>query len=103
MIEYHLTDPWQQNRRYMFSYQEARSAYRAFCDMPDDEFVEKLPEAIHLAVFISFIKEIPTSDCLSDVGVIHELVHLLAIPDESLRESTLKQVRTLFEHDLRLS
>lgn len=34
VIQYHLTDPQQETRRYVFSYRDARDDYRAFCDMP---------------------------------------------------------------------
>ena len=98
MMEYRLND-----RTYGFSYSDIKQSYEAFCRMTDRKFLEKLPEAIHLACFICFIKEIPTQYCLSDVGVVHELVHLLCIPNEEGRASTVKDVRALFAEELRLA
>ena len=89
------------DKKYSFSYEEIREEYERFCDMDDDQFMEELPAALHLACFICYLKEIPTYLCLSDTGIIHELVHLLHIADEPLID--LKAIRELFEKRLKIA
>jgi hypothetical protein len=69
--------------------------------MSDEEFMMNIPSALHLACVICFLKEIPGYVCLSDVGIIHELTHLLHIPDSPT--SDLKGIRELFRVQLMLS
>lgn len=68
--------------------------------MSDSEFLENLPDALHLACFICFLKEIPTYVCLTDKGIIHELVHLLK---ENGTTTSLKEIRELFKITLALA
>lgn len=78
MIEYRVASPIQdQGRHYAFSYQDARKSYQHFCSLSDEDFLADLPAALHLACFICFIKEVPTWECLSDQGIVHELAHLI--------------------------
>jgi hypothetical protein len=90
-----------QGHKYSFSYQDVREHYHRVCDMTDAEFVVKLPEIIHLACAIAYFKEIPTYVCLSDKGIIHELAHLLHIPDEP--NIVLSEIRELFKDQMKLS
>jgi hypothetical protein len=64
-----------------FSYQQCKQQADRINAMTDDEFMQILPEALHLAVFVCWVKEYPADYLLSDHGLIHELVHLLHIPD----------------------
>ena len=68
--------------------------------MSDQEFMDNLPKAIHLACIICYFKEIPAKYCLSDIGIVHELAHLLHIPDKNVEP--LSEIRKLFESDLKL-
>jgi hypothetical protein len=89
------------NKRYSFSYKEVKAKYEEICELTDEEFMDRLPEITHLACFISYLKELPTEVVLSDKGIIHELVHLIHIPDEPL--VSLKEIRELFKLVLSLS
>lgn len=75
-----------------------REMHLEFSNLTDEEFLSRLPEIIHFAVFAAWIKEIPTEVCLSDKGIIHELVHLLHLPGEPVL--SLKEIRTMFEDQL---
>lgn len=86
--------------KFSLSYQELREHYLNFCDMSDDEFLEKIPDALHLACIICFLKEIPTYICLTDKGIIHELVHLLK---ENGTTTSLEEIRDSFKQTLSLS
>lgn len=89
------------NSRFHFSYTEVREAYLIAISLDDEEFMRRLPEMIHLACVICYFKEIPTYVCLSDKGIIHELAHLMHIPEGNT--TTLRQIRLLFEDQLKLS
>ena len=89
------------DQHFILSYSELRNSYREFCEMSDDEFLNNIPYALHLACVICFLKEVPTYVCLSDTGIIHELTHLLKGPD--LPVASLKAIRESFEVTLKLS
>lgn len=86
---------------YSLSYSALKDDYTRFSMMTDTEFLLKLSEILHFACICCFLKEIPTSVCLSDRGIIHELVHLLHLKDCNGRP--LAEVRELFNNQLRLS
>lgn len=97
MIPYQLGD-----RDFDFSYRKAREAHLKFVDMTDEKFLEKLPQALHLAVFICWVKEAHAQACLRDDGLIHELVHLL-VGDPPVHQDGLHGVRRLFDEYLELA
>lgn len=86
---------------YDVSYKDLREEYRGHVQMSDEDFMKNLPSALHIASIICWFKEIPTYICLSDKGIIHELVHLLHCPEEPT--VVLKDIRKLFEEQLKLS
>ncbi len=85
-----------------WSYSELRQGYYHFIELSDDEFLADLPAVLHFACFVCFIKEIPSYVCLSDKGIIHELVHMLQSGvDGSV--SSLNEIRKLFKEQLKLA
>jgi hypothetical protein len=90
-----------EGRRFDWSYVELRDTYHIYCALSDDEFMAKLDDILHFAVFVCFVKEIPTYVCLADTGIVHELVHLLR--GSSGSTTSLKEVRKLFEEQLKLA
>jgi hypothetical protein len=94
-LEYKVGD-----KTYCLSYEELRQSYLGLCQVNDAEFMRRLPEAIHLACVICFLKEIPSYVCLRDDGIVHQLAHLLHIPENTVPE--LKEIRELFEMQLKL-
>ena len=95
MIEYVLD-----GKSFSLSYQSLREDYYRFCNMTDEEFMNNLPSAAHLACIICFLKEAPSYVVLSDTGIIHELIHLMHIPEGNT--TTLREIRKLFELWLKL-
>lgn len=89
------------NNKYSLSYQGLKYQHEVLCDMPDHEFRDNLPEALHLACVICYLKEINTENCLSDEGIIHQLIHLLDIPDDPIID--IKKIRQLFKEQLKLA
>ena len=84
----------------MVSYQELRGLYLNITEMSDNEFMSKIPEILHVACIIAWFKEIGRDATLSDVGIIHQLVHLLHIPDEPT--IVLSEIRNQFNTLLEL-
>lgn len=85
-----------------WSYNELRQNYYHFIELSDDAFLADLPAVLHFACFVCFIKEIPSYVCLSDKGIIHELIHILQSGvDGSV--SRLPDIRKLFEQQLKLA
>lgn len=99
MLRYQLDDS---SQNYSFSYREIRDHYRDIVSLTDDEFMERLPEAIHLACYICFIKETPNEHCLSDTGVVHMLAHLMHDKAETLLHHSLYEIREKFRTVLML-
>ena len=86
---------------YILKYSELKEQYIKHVNMSDEEFLKNLPSALHTACIICFLKEIPTYVCLIDEGIIHELTHLLHIPEDC--EKDLKRIRKLFKKQLKLA
>lgn len=85
---------------FSLSYKSLREDYKRFVEMDDDEFMENISSALHLGCIIGYLKEIPTYDCLRDDGIIHQLVHLIDMPNEPT--VNLKNIRQLFKETLEL-
>lgn len=86
--------------KFLLSYSDLKDRHLSMCEMSDYEFLKNIPDALHLACFICFLKEIPTYVCLTDKGIIHELVHLLK---EDGTTTSLEDIRGLFKSVLTLS
>jgi len=87
--------------KFSLSYSELKEKHSEFCQMSDDEFLKDIGAATHLACIICYLKEIPTYVCLSDCGIVHELVHLIHIPKGNT--TSLHDIRKMFENCLRLA
>lgn len=86
------------DKLYAFNKKDVRLTYYDFLSMEDDEFLENIVSALHFAVYVCWIKDIPTDDCLSDEGIIHELVHLLK--ENTKKYTDLVKVRKNFKEKL---
>lgn len=87
-------------RRYGISYQELKAKYHELVGLSDEDFLKRLPEVIHFACIMCWFKEIPGYVCLGDTGIVHEIAHLLHIPQGNT--STLQEIRELFNEQLKL-
>lgn len=81
------------DKTYSFSYKEIQNDYNFFCALSDKEFIDNLKIILHFACFVSWLKELPINDTLSDEGIVHKLVHLTCL-DEPLVD--LKEIREQF-------
>lgn len=82
-----------------FSYRELQAELLKVQSYTDEEFMTNLPTILHLACFVSWVKELPNSMTLADEGIIHELVHLL---DPTAESSDLSELRKQFNEVLKL-
>lgn len=71
-MEYILDD-----KKFFFSYEQLKEQYLKFKEMSEEEFFSDIPRLLHFACFIGWIKELGNECLISDVGIIHELIHLL--------------------------
>lgn len=90
-----------ENSEYHLSYSELRELYLQYCALSDMAFMSKLPEITHFACVVSYLKEIPLEHVVGDRGIVHELVHLMHIPDGNTR--TFKDIRKQFKFQLKLA
>jgi hypothetical protein len=69
--------------------------------MSDEEFVrpENLLQAMHFACVVAYLKELGPECTISDLGIIHELIHLQL--GQSIRP--LREIREHFDKVLRLA
>jgi hypothetical protein len=84
---------------YSLSYRDLRDHHSRLCSLPDEEFLVSLPNALHLACVISYLKELDSEATVGDAGIVHELVHLLAVP----QDSDLSEIRRQFREVLTLA
>lgn len=85
-------------KKYSFSYKEVKQKYEEFCSLSDEEFMERIGEALHLACFISYLKELDNEQTIGDEGVVHQLTHLLTLFDPIIcLKGIREQFKTLLE------
>ena len=90
LMEYVLDD-----KKFSFSYKQLKEQYLKFKEMSEEEFFSDIPRLLHFACFVGWIKELGNDCLISDVGIIHELVHFLekdvetVLTKEELRDKFL--------------
>lgn len=102
MEQYRVDD-----RTYSFSYQELKRQFDQYVQFSDEEFMADLANILHFAVFVCWFKQLHARDLLSDIGLIHELVHLMTLEGygdglDADEGTSLASIRTLFNDTCRL-
>lgn len=87
------------DKLYSFSYKDLKKKYKEIVSLSNSDFLDRLPEVLHFACFVSYLKELPNIQTISDVGVMHELIHLMDIPEET----DIDRVRILFNSLMELN
>lgn len=87
-------------RTYVFHYQNLKDKYNYFKSLTNEEFLKELPAVLHFACYVAYVKELSNEVTISDEGIIHELIHLLHIPDELLID--INKIRKKFNKLLEL-
>ena len=81
--------------KFSYSYKQLKGQYLKFKEMSEEEFFSDIPRLLHFACFVGWIKELGNDCLISDVGIIHELVHFLekdvetVLTKEELRDKFL--------------
>jgi hypothetical protein len=83
--------------RYILSYESLREDYRRYTMMSDEDFLNDLVNILHFVCVVCWMKELKAQWLLSDVGLIHELVHLL--PGSTGTTTSLDKIRDIFNRD----
>lgn len=96
MIEYIIED-----RHYMLSYQELKEHYNKFKNMSDADFKSNIVDVLHLICIVGYLKEVPSHVLLCDIGLIHEIVHLMK--GEQEYGVNFKSIRAMFNQWMELS
>ena len=86
--------------RFSVSYSELKDKYITFCELDDQMFVHRIKDVLHLACIICWFKDIPSSNCLSDRGIVHELVHQVCKTEGGME---IGELRELFKEQLKLA
>lgn len=89
------------NNKYYLSYNNLQERYLEVVNYTDEQFKTNIIEILHLACIISYFKELPAECTISDEGIIHQLVHLMHIPNEPLIDLT--EIRNQFNTLLKLA
>lgn len=88
-----------EGEKFTMDYRELRAKYQGFTEMDDKTFMQNLIDATHFACYVCYLKNISSQICLSDKGIIHELIHLMK--DETMY-TPLEEVRKMFNEQLEL-
>ena len=82
------------NKQCNFNYSHLTESYSKYQAMSDAEFMENLVEILHFTCFVCYLKGYDVETTLSDEGIVHQLVHLLHIPQEPV--INLQEIREQF-------
>tara|TARA_B110000208_G_C11764178_1_gene428000 strand:- start:1117 stop:1416 length:300 start_codon:yes stop_codon:yes gene_type:complete len=86
------------NKTFLYDKKFLKSTYKSCVKYTDDEFIENIIDVLHFAVYVCWIKEISSNDCLADDGIVHELVHLAQ--KNTRNHSNLSKIREKFNKSL---
>ena len=85
-------------KRFHLSYAELKEDFERFDDLSDKDFFETyIWEVLHFVCVVSYLKELANIQTLSDVGLLHQLIHTQLMRDEPLINK--EEIRQQF-HDL---
>lgn len=86
------------DREFVYDHRSLKYAFSTYQRYTNEDFLENIVNILHFAVYMCWLKEIPSDECLADDGIIHELVHLLQ--DNTIKHSDLKNIRKKFNKTL---
>jgi len=86
------------NREFVYDHKSLQYAFSTYRGCTNEEFLENIVDILHFAVYMCWLKEISSDECLADDGIIHELVHLLQ--ENTIKHSNLENIRKKFNKTL---
>ncbi len=72
--------------------------YKEICSMSNIDFMNKLPKVAHFCCIVFYIERGKDREFVSDKGLLHEIIHLMHIPEEPM--INLMEVREKFQLDM---
>lgn len=96
MIEYNVD-----GKPYSLSYSSLVDKYMDICNYDDETFKANIPEILHTACVIMWLKE-RAQTAMSDIGIVHELAHFLHLGPSEPTTLLVGQLRKLFEDQCKL-
>tara|TARA_R100000951_G_scaffold47698_2_gene40689 strand:+ start:804 stop:1103 length:300 start_codon:yes stop_codon:yes gene_type:complete len=86
------------NKKYVLDKKTLNYLFSKYINFSDDEFTEHIIDILHYATFICYKKNIPSQSCLSDTGIIHQLIHLAK--KETRKYENIDDIRIKFEETM---
>jgi len=86
------------DRQFVYDHKSLQYAFSTYQRYNNEEFLTNIVDILHFAVYVCWLKEIPSDECLADDGIIHELVHLLQ--ENTIKHSNLENIRKKFNKTL---
>ena len=77
------------DHQYSLNYKSLKEDYYRFCNMRDEEWEKPqvLWDVLHFCCVVGYLKEMNNEALVSDLGIIHEIIHLAkGISQRSLRD-----------------
>lgn len=87
------------NPIFEISYKELKSIYEEILEYTDEEFISKAANILHTCCAIAYFKELSGKHLFSDIGLLHELVHLII----GTRSQPIHEIRKSFKIWMELS
>lgn len=69
---------------FSIDYDELTREYHLYKNETDEFWLNNLVKILHFSVVACYHTNVDMNNSISDIGIIHELVHMLHIPDEPL-------------------
>lgn len=86
------------DKTFLYDKKSLTQSFKLYSSYTDLEFLENIVDILHYAVYVCWIKEISSDECLGDDGIVHELVHLLQ--KNTIGHSNLQKIRNKFNKTL---
>lgn len=102
-MKYTLIDFNGEAKDFYLSFTELKDSYEKFINMSNEEFIKNIHKALHLAIVICWVKKLPSERVLSDIGIIHELAHLLDVDIINDPTIDLDTIREKFKFYLKMT
>ncbi len=82
------------NHKFNLNYSQLKEDFEDYSNLPDEQFIAKIPEILHFICILSYLKELPAICLVGDTSLMHELIHIL---NGIETVQTLKEIRKLFD------
>jgi hypothetical protein len=82
------------DRKFVYDEKSLKQNFNKYKKYNNEKFLENIVDILHFATYVCWIKEISSDECLSDDGIIHELIHLLK--ENTIKHTNIENIRKKF-------